>query len=259
MLRADRGLGDAHGVAGMVKILVAEDERGLAGLIGRGLAAMPDCAIQLSPQRQWLGCMLRDRFDLLLGLDDPGFLDLLRRLRHIGSRVPVIVVAASATAEARVHALRAGADDAVDHPCETEELLLRVARLTRCVGPPSRRIAAAGLVIDRLERRVWREGQEIALLPREFALLLCLVRNPGTIFDRRALLAAVWKLAFDPGTNVVEVHMSRLRAKIDRGFGRPLIETVKGAGYRLATPREIAPVCQKIPSEQVTGAFARVG
>ncbi|WP_182912068.1 response regulator transcription factor [Sphingomonas cavernae] len=218
----------------MVKILVASNDEGRAAMIGQGLASAPGFTVQFSPPPQWLRDIVRTRFDLVLGLDDSDFVDRLDQLRAIGANLPVIVVTTAATPEARVRALRAGADDVVDHRCLAEELLLRATRLTRRTAPCGHRPEAGGLVIDRIERRVWRDDREIHLLPREFQLLMCLARHPGAILDRRALLATVWRLSFDPGTNVVEVHMSRLRAKIDRGFGQPLIETVKGAGYRFA-------------------------
>ena len=112
-------------------------------------------------------------------------------------------------------------------------------------------------MIGRIERRVWREGREIRLLPRDYQLLTWLAAHPGAVFDRQRLLAAVWKLAFDPGTNVLEVHMSRLRAKLDRGFARPLIQTVKGQGYRFVG--DIAHGGGNIAHGRVTEPFARVG
>lgn len=249
----------ARGVVKMVKVLLARDERGFAVAIGRSLALASGCGVEIASLPPWPRDILQQQFDLLLGLDDPAFLAVLSELRGAGSRLPVIVLATAATAEARIRALRAGADDALDHPCLIEELLLRATRLARRGMTCIRWTAAGDLVIDHFERRVWRGEREIMLLPREFQLLLCLVRSPAVIFDKRALLAAVWKLSFDPGTNVVEVHMSRLRAKIDRGFARPLIETVKGRGYRFTAAPENAPGCQKSSNGLVTAAFACVG
>jgi len=171
------------------------------------------------------------RCDLLVAPDSPDWLAVIEAMRDAGSPSRVLVVTAVNESAARVAALVAGADDAVSLPCEAEEVLLRARRLLES-GP--RRIAIGGLVIDSAERRVWRDGIELPLLPREYALLMCLARQPGEVIDRRALLEQVWKLRFDPGTNVVEVHVSRLRAKLDRGFARPLLHTVKGRGYLLA-------------------------
>ena len=126
------------------------------------------------------------------------------------------------------HALDAGADDAVLLPASAGEIAARIAARIR---PAALRIGP--LDIDTVERRVMRSGTPIPLLPREYALLLHLARAAGRCVGRAELLACVWGLRFDPGTNVIEVHVSRLRAKLDRGFPQPLIVTEKGLGYRL--------------------------
>ncbi|TGX53719.1 response regulator transcription factor [Sphingomonas gei] len=128
-------------------------------------------------------------------------------------------------------ALDAGADDAVALPASASEIAARLAARLRCRAPM---IALGGLRIDTVERRVEREGRTVPLLPREYGLLLHLARSAGRCVGRAELLAAVWGLHFDPGTNVVEVHVSRLRAKLDRGFAIPMLVTDKGCGYRLA-------------------------
>lgn len=244
----------------MGRLLVVEDEWKLAETIGHDLIAACGFRIEYVACPDLMRRAPRGGFDLLLGFDDPAFLACLDELRWWGLVQPVFVLAAtSPLADARIVALRAGADDALSHPYLIDELALRVARLTRSAPPSGRRFEAGGLVIDRIERRVWRDGREIFLLPREFALLMCLARNHGCVLGRRALLAAVWKLRFDPGTNVVDVHISRLRAKLDRGFGHPLIETVKGVGYRLASIAENAPTVPQMPFGQVTAASHRVG
>lgn len=130
-----------------------------------------------------------------------------------------------------VAALDAGADDAVIQPASPAEIAARLAARLRPRPPPP--IAIGELVIDPVERRVARAGRPIALLPREYALLLHLARAGGRCVDRAELLDAVWRLRFDPGTNVIEVHVSRLRAKLDRGFAEPMLHTEKGRGYRL--------------------------
>lgn len=138
---------------------------------------------------------------------------------------------------ALVSALDAGADDAVAAHASAAQIAARLAALLRRPAPPA--IERFGsLTIDRLERRVTRGGRDLALLPREYAVLLQLVRHAGTVVSRAMLRAAVWGSDFDPGTNVIEVHVSRLRGKLDRDFAVPMLRTEKGRGYRLVTDRD---------------------
>lgn len=127
-----------------------------------------------------------------------------------------------------VRALDAGADDAVLLPASAEEIAARLAARLR---QPT--LVIGELHIDRVARRISRAGRSLELLPREYALLMCLAEQPGRCVGREELLRKVWKLGFDPGTNVVQVHMSRLRAKLDRGFASPMLVTEKGRGYLL--------------------------
>lgn len=145
------------------------------------------------------------------------------------SSVPEIAVAACQATVAA--ALDAGAADAVAVPVDPIELAARVDARVRHHAPPP--IAVGDLRLDPLHRTVHRAGMAVDLLPREFALLLYLAERRGTCVGRRELLTAVWRLRIDPGTNVVAVHVSKLRARIDRGFATPLLHTVKGIGYRL--------------------------
>ena len=128
-------------------------------------------------------------------------------------------------------ALDAGADDAVLAGAPVDEIAARIAARLRFAAAP---IGVGELLIDRVARKVTRAGRAIGLFPREYALLLHLAQHAGEAVPRQALLEAVWGLRFDPGTNVVAVHMSRLRAKLDRGFAAPMLQTEKGVGYRLA-------------------------
>lgn len=152
-------------------------------------------------------------------------------LRAHGWQVPLMLVLSEGCGANIALALDAGADDAVIQPVSAGEIAARIAARLRPRPPPP--IAVGELVIDSVERRVTRAGRPIALLPREYALLLHLARAEGRCVGRTELLAAVWRLRFDPGTNVIEVHVSRLRAKLDRDFPRPLLVTEKGRGYRL--------------------------
>ena len=155
--------------------------------------------------------------------------DRLARLRARGWRAPFVLAAPGR--ESAVRALDAGADDAVALPASACEIAARIASRLRTSPAP---ITLGALDIDPVERRVRREGRPIALLPREYALLLHLARRGGECVGRAQLLRAVWGLGFDPGTNVVEVHVSRLRAKLDRGFATAMLRTEKGRGYRLS-------------------------
>lgn len=159
--------------------------------------------------------------------DPAGRVDELRR----GWTGPLLMVLAEGHCGAVVRALDAGADDAIALPSSAGEIAARAAARLR--PRPAERIEIGALAIDRVERRVTRDGQTIALLPREYALLLHLARQPGLCVSRAELLRAVWGLGFDPGTNVVEVHISRLRAKLDRGFAVPMLRTEKRRGYWL--------------------------
>lgn len=160
---------------------------------------------------------------------------ILRRW-HPGIVLPRTAIPEIAVAPCRstiAAALDAGAADAVSLPVDADELAARVDARVRSHRPPP--IEVGDLCIDPVRRSVARGGSPIDLLPREYALLLHLAERCGECVSRRDLLAAVWRLRIDPGTNVVAVHMSKLRARIDRGFATPLLHTVKGIGYRLAT------------------------
>lgn len=188
-------------------------------LSARGLRGVP--AAELAPQQAravlagWQP-----------GKEEPA--DRLARLRACGWHGPLVLAAEGSDSATR--ALDAGADDAVTLPATAGEIAARLASRLRAILQP---ITLGTLDIDLIERSVRREGQPLALLPREYALLLHLARRSGECVDRAELLRAVWGLGFDPGTNVVEVHVSRLRAKLDRGFATAMLRTEKGRGYRL--------------------------
>lgn len=162
-------------------------------------------------------------------------LSLIRSLREQKVETPVLILSALGQVDDRVKGLRAGGDDYLPKPYSFTELLARAEVLARRRGgqkgsePTSYRVG--DLELDRLSHRVSRSGQDIPLQPREFRLLEYLVRHAGQVVTRTMLLEHVWDYHFDPQTNVIDVHVSRLRAKIDKGFARPLIHTVRGAGY----------------------------
>lgn len=156
--------------------------------------------------------------------------ELVDTIRSRGWRGPLVLRAMGGSAMVAL-ALDAGADDAVDGRAGPEEIAARLAGLTRT---PASRIGVGDLVIDRIQRSAQRAGRPIDLLPREYALLVHLAERAGQVVSRRALLDAVWGLRIDPGTNVVQVHISRLRAKLDRGQPQPMLLSERGKGYRLA-------------------------
>lgn len=162
-------------------------------------------------------------------------LSLIRSLREQKVDTPVLILSALGQVDDRVKGLRAGGDDYLPKPYSFSELLARVeviaSRRTGGKGGEPTSYRVGDLELDRLSHRVTRGGQDIPLQPREFRLLEYLVRHAGQVVTRTMLLEHVWDYHFDPQTNVIDVHVSRLRAKIDKGFARPLIHTVRGAGY----------------------------
>jgi two-component system, OmpR family, response regulator len=195
------------------------------------------CLVQTLPLhingvRQWVDSC----FDLLLvnpfaDGHEPG--ELVRLARSIAGRRPLIVVSDRDSFDERMMALGAGADDAVGWNCNPAEILARIAAQLRRGRIAAGQLGFGDLRIDLIDRRVERAGRLIRLPLREFDLLANLARVPDRPVSRAALLKAVWRLDFDPGTNRVEVHMSRLRAKVDRGFDWPMLHTIKGRGYQL--------------------------
>lgn len=218
-------------------ILVVEDERRVRSFIERGLAeeghSVEGCADGGTAEALLAG----GGIDLVL-LDwmlpgQPG-LDLLRRWRARGDVTPVIMLTARDAIEDRVAALDAGADDYLVKPFHFEELLARVrSLLRRASGRASPVLSCADLVLDPTTHRVTRAGKAVRLTAREFALLQFLLQHAGEVVSRTRIAAAVWDHDFDTGSNVVEVYVRYLRAKIDEPFGAPLIQTVRGAGYVL--------------------------
>ena len=173
----------------------------------------------------------------IIGLEGRDPVACVARVRAQGWRGALMLALAGDCGISIAGALDAGADDAIALPACAGEIAARLAARLRCQTPV---LALGGLRIETVERRVEREGRVIPLLPREYALLLHLARSAGRCVGRAELLAAVWGLRFDPGTNVVEVHVSRLRARLDRDFATPMLVTDKGRGYRLVVPRGLA-------------------
>lgn len=161
-------------------------------------------------------------------------LSLIRSLREQNDATPALILSALAQVDDRVKGLRAGGDDYLPKPYAFSELLARVEVLSRRRGAPASEpttYRVGDLVLDRLAHRVTRGDGEITLQPREFRLLEYLMKHAGQVVTRTMLLENVWDYHFDPQTNVIDVHVSRLRSKVDKGFEHPMIHTIRGAGY----------------------------
>lgn len=181
---------------------------------------------------------LAGHYDVMIvdrGLPDEDGLNVVQRLRQEGKSTPVLILSALTRTEERVDGLRAGADAYLNKPCAFAEVFAQVQALTRRanVGSAGTALHYEDLTLDLMTHAVFRAGVRVHLLPREFQLLRELMRNAGKVVSRAAFWEAIWGYKFDPGTGVLEVHIARLRSKIDRGFDRPLIHTVRGVGYRL--------------------------
>lgn len=221
------------------KILVVEDDDATARYIAKGLAEEGFVVDRADNGRDGLfhatdgsyACIVLDR--MLPGLDG---MAVLGALRSAGVETPVIVLSALGSADDRVHGLTSGSDDYLGKPFAFAELLARIRLLIRrgtAAAAPETVLRCDDLEIDLLARRVRRGGRTLELQPREFRLLEFLLRHVDQVVTRTMLLEGVWDYHFDPGTNVVDVHLSRLRKKVDEGAVRPLLHTVRGAGYRL--------------------------
>jgi two-component system OmpR family response regulator len=223
------------------KILIVEDDAETASYIEQGLLQEGHVVDVANDGRDGLFHASSGLFDLII-LDRmmPGMegLALLRALRASGIMTPVLILSALATVDERIGGLEAGADDYLVKPFSFGELIARANALMRRQHGSGEtvetRIIVGDLEIDCLKRAVRRDSQPIDLQPREYKLLEYLARNAGRVVTRTMLIERVWDYHFDPGTNVVDVHISRLRRKIDAGFALPLLHTVRGAGYRLS-------------------------
>ncbi|MCK6505937.1 response regulator transcription factor [Myxococcota bacterium] len=223
-----------------MRILVIEDERKIAAFLQRGLREeghQVDMAADCGAARDRLGA---GDYDLLLVdrmLPDGDGLSIVRDLRREGDRTPAICLTARDRVDERVEGLYGGADDYLVKPFAFDELLARIAAIARRTGQGGR-LQVGDLVVDVEAHRAWRGGEELRLTAQEFHLLRYLAENAGRVLTRTRILERVWDMHHDPGTNVVDVYISYLRQKVDRGRDRPLIHTVRGIGYMLEdTPR----------------------
>jgi two-component system OmpR family response regulator len=219
-----------------MQVLIIEDDPQAASFIAKGLKESGHGADHAADGRDGLYLATEGHYDALVvdrmlpGLDG---LAIIQALRASGHRVPVLILSALGEVDDRVEGLRAGGDDYLVKPFAFAELLARLEALLRRgeAEAPRTRLQVADLEMDLLARRVRRANRAIDLQPREFRLLEYLMRHAGQVVTRTMLLEHVWDYHFDPQTNVIDVHVSRLRSKIDRDFDRPLLQTVRGAGY----------------------------
>lgn len=222
-----------------MKILLAEDDLETAAFISEQLGKAGFRVVHKPNGLEALAAGLSGHHDLLVldrmlpGLDG---LALLRKLRAAGIRAPALMLTALGQIEDRVEGLNAGADDYLVKPFAVTELLARVNALLRRGADMDETLLTTGSIsLDLLARTVQRQSQPIMLQPREFRLLEELVRNAGRVVTRTMLLEKVWGFNFDPQTNIVETHMSRMRRKLNEGFAVDPIETLRGAGYKMRT------------------------
>jgi DNA-binding response OmpR family regulator len=225
-----------------VRILVVEDEEKVASFIRKGLEQMAYTVEVTGNGDEALEMALVTRYDaIVLDVMLPGRdgLSVVRELRSRGSDVPVLALTARGTLEDRIAGLDSGCDDYLPKPFAFEELLARLRALLRRGGTPRMpRLEYAGVVVDPATRSVSRDGRSIELTNKEFALLEQLIRRPGQVLTRTALLESVWGYDFDSTSNVLEVYMNFLRKKMDHGFSRRLLYTVRGVGYVLRDEEE---------------------
>ncbi len=218
-----------------MNVLIIEDDALLGKALQKGLREAGCACTWVSDGQRGLDAALTQQADVIvldLMLPQLPGLDVLKQLRNQDVQTPVLVLTALGAVEERVRGLEAGADDYLIKPFAFPELLARLNVITRRsmqVNAPS--LAVGSLSLNLSARRAIRDGQEIDLTPTEFKLLEFLIRNAGQVVTRRMLCEHLWDADWEGVTNVIEVHINRLRSKIDRGFDAPLLHTVRGRGY----------------------------
>jgi two-component system OmpR family response regulator len=218
-----------------MKILLIEDDLTVCSFIEKGLVDAGHSVDIANDGQQGLGLAQSGNYDVIIldrMLPKIDGLTILKTLKNSGLATPVLILSALGDVDNRVLGLKNGGDDYLVKPFVFEELLARLEVLARRnVQPTAQFLSVGDLYIDLITRKVTREGKDIDLQSREFKLLEYLVRNKGQLVTRMMLLEAIWDYHFDPQTNVIDVHISRLRTKIDKDFKTPIIRTVRGSGY----------------------------
>ncbi|MBN9075115.1 MAG: DNA-binding response regulator [Rhizobiales bacterium 65-79] len=225
-----------------MRLLLIEDDKKTGSFVARGLGEEGHVCDVIEDGQDGLFHALREAYDVIVvdrmipTLDG---LSLVKAMRSAGNRTPVLFLTSVGGIDDRVEGLEAGADDYLVKPFAFSELLARVNALARRPPAANERtvLETADLRVDLIRRRVSRAGKPIDLQPREFTLLEVLMRAEGRVLTRTMLLDRVWGIHFDPGTSVVESHISRLRSKVDKPFTQPLLHTIRNIGYSLHAPR----------------------
>lgn len=221
-----------------MRILIMEDDLEAAAAMARGLSEAGFETVHAPDGEAGLAAARQGGFDVMVVdrmMPRTDGLTAVAALRREGDQTPVLFLSALGEVEDRVSGLKAGGDDYLIKPYAFAELIARVEALCRRreTGSVNTVLKVGDLEMNLISREVRRAGQEIDLQPREFQLLEFLMRHAGQSVTRTMLLEKVWEYHFDPQTNVIDVHISRLRGKIDKGFDRAMLQTVRGAGYRL--------------------------
>jgi DNA-binding response OmpR family regulator len=220
-----------------MRILVAEDDASLADFLSQRLRQEQFAVRVVGDGTEAQRLAVNQPYDLLildLNLPGAGVLDVLRRIRSKKPELPVLVVTGAAQVEERVQSLDAGADDFLAKPFAFAELAARIRAVLRRGKRHARAVLnVEDLELDRITHSVRRCGRAIALSPKEFALLECLMCNAGQPVSRTAIVQQVWRLNFETATNVVDVYINYLRRKVDAGYERTLIRTIRGFGYQI--------------------------
>ena len=234
----DSSIRSGHGV----RVLIVEDDAQTAAYMQKGLSEAGHVVDHAANGRDGLFLATSGDYDAMIvdrmlpGIDG---VSVIQAIRAANVATPVLILSALNQVDERVAGLKAGADDYLTKPFAFSELLARLEALTRrrSAKAPETRLQVGDLEMDLLSRTVKRDSKVIDLQPREFRLLEYLMRHAGQVVTRTMLLEGVWDYHFDPQTNVIDVHISRLRQKIDKGFARPLLHTVRGSGYCLSADR----------------------
>ena len=225
-----------------MRILLVEDDPDTARHVQRGLAESMHVVDHTDNGNDGLGLALTEHYDVVIVdrmLPGRDGISLIKSLRETNQRLPILILSALGDTDDRVAGLKAGGDDYLAKPFAFSELLARVEALQRRTQQDviTTTLQVGDLTVDLLSREVRRANQLISLQPREYRLLLYLVQHANQVVTRTMLLESVWDYHFDPQTNVIDVHISRLRSKIDRDFDSPLLHTVRGAGYVISEDR----------------------
>lgn len=227
------------GDAGWLDALLVEDDSVLGRALARGLEDVGHHCTWVSSGQQGLELALSRNFSVMildLMLPDLAGLDVLKRMRSQGIHTPVLILTAMGTVQGRVAGLEEGADDYLVKPFALPELLARLRAITRRTQKnPLQHLKVGPISLDLSTRRFTRDGKDVDLTPTESSLLEFLMRNADQVVTRKMLCEHLWESDWEGVTNVIEVHINRLRGKIDRDFGKQLIQTIRGRGYILRT------------------------